>query len=378
MRNLLFALHYLEIGGVERSLLSLLNTLDYNEVQVDLFIYSHQGELMGMIPPEVHLLPEIPEYAQIERPIRELLRNGHWRIALARLKAKWQFARYTRRNHPEDGSAIFSYVARNVAPLLPPICPEKEYDLAVSYLTPHDFVLGKVRAKGKVCWIHTDYSRIDVDTELELPVWSGYDRIVAISENVRLAFLQTFPSLADKVVIRKNVLSAELVRSMSEILPQAAVDQEMPRREKTVNLLSVGRFCSAKNYDNVPDICRRLNERLETHGLHAVWYLIGFGGSESLIRERIRTQGRPGQVVILGKKENPYPYMKACDLYVQPSRFEGSPVTVREAQVLGKTVVLTDFPTARDLVSDGAEAILVPMENEGCAAGLAEAIRKNN
>lgn len=370
MKRILFVIHYLELGGAERSLLGLLGSLDYSQVEADLFVYAHRGELMGMIPQQVHLLPEVPEYAQLERPLREVVRDGYLRIALARLQAKRRHARYARRTHPRDGSAIFSYIARSVAPLLPPIASGKEYDQAVSYLAPHDFVLSKVQAKEKICWIHTDYTQIDVDTMLEGPVWSAYDRIAAISESVRDAFLQVFPALAGKVFIRENLVPADLVRAQAALIPREAVEKEMPRLQDTVILLSVGRFCHAKNYDNVPDICRRLNEGLRPHGRRAVWYLIGFGGDEALIREKIRTESLPGQVVILGKKANPYPYMKACDFYVQPSRYEGSPVTVREAQALGKPVILTAFPTAGDLVAGHTDTWIVPLDNEGCAAAL--------
>lgn len=76
-------------------------------------------------------------------------------------------------------------------------------------------------------------------------------------------------------------------------------------------------------------------------------------------------------VILLGKKENPYPYMKACDIYVQPSRYEGNAVTVREAQILGKPVVVTDYPTAHSQVRDGQDGIIVPLDNEGCARGIA-------
>ena len=127
--HLMFAIHYLELGGAERSLIGLLRALDYSKVKVDLFVYSHRGELMTEIPKEVNLLPEVPEYAQIERPLKDVLRDGYLRLFLARIKAKWQFAKYKKQNDPKDGSAIFSFVARNVTPILPPINPEKEYNL---------------------------------------------------------------------------------------------------------------------------------------------------------------------------------------------------------------------------------------------------------
>lgn len=140
--------------------------------------------------------------------------------------------------------------------------------------------------------------------------------------------------------------------------------------EEMTRLLSVGRFSEAKNYDNVPDICRRMMEK----GVDVKWFIIGFGGDEQLIREKIAEVGMQENVIILGKRSNPYPYIKACDIYVQPSRYEGKSVTVREAQMLCKPVVVTDYPTASSQIRNGVDGVIVPMDNEGCARGLAEVI----
>ena len=136
-------------------------------------------------------------------------------------------------------------------------------------------------------------------------------------------------------------------------------------------LLSVGRFCDAKNFDNVPDICRRL----VGDGLDVKWYLIGYGGDETLIHQKIAEAGMQNYVIILGKKDNPYPYMRACDLYVQPSRYEGKAVTVREAQLLSKPVVITSYATSGSQLEDGVDGVIVPMDNAGCAAGIAALLR---
>lgn len=369
MAHILFAIHYLELGGAEMSLIGLLDALDYTKYDVDLFVYSHRGELMELIPPLVNLLPEIPEYAQIERPMKEVLKDRYLRMVLARLRAKRDFARYRRKKHPKDGSAVFAYVAKNVTPLLPPINPEKEYDLAVSFLAPHDIVLEKVRARKKACWVHTDYTKVDMDTELEFPVWSRYDHIAAVSNAVSEAFLTRFPTLRDKMVTIPNILSPEWVRSRAEAF---CVEAEMPSKPGVTRLLSIGRFTEAKNFDNVPDICRRIREK----GVDARWYLIGYGGDEGLIRQRIAESGMGDYVRILGKKDNPYPYIKACDIYVQPSRYEGSPVTIREAIVLGKPVIVSAFPTVQSTIRDGVDGIIVPMDNDGCATGIARFFQK--
>ena len=370
MNHLLFAIHYLELGGAERSLIGLLRALDYSKVQVDLFVYSHRGELMKEIPQEVNLLPEISEYAQIERPLKDVLKDGYLRLFLARIKAKWQFAKYKKQNHPKDGTAIFSYVAKNVTPLLPPINPEKEYDLAVSFLAPHDIVLNKVNARKKACWVHTDYTKVDVNADLELPVWSQFDHIAAVSEGVAEAFIKCFPSLREKVDVIPNVIDSQYIHEQSQAFD---VKVGMPQEDNVIRLLSVGRFTEAKNFDNVPDICQRILNA----GVPVRWYLIGYGGDEALIRQRIAEAGMEKHVILLGKKDNPYPYMQACDIYVQPSRYEGCPVTIQEAQALGKPVIATAFPTVKSAIQDRVNGVIVPLDNEGCAQGIVQFVQSN-
>ena len=86
-KRIFIAMHYMEIGGAEISLIGLLNAIDYSKYDVDLFIYSHQGELMKMIPREVNLLPEFPEYSYIEKPMTATLKAGYMRLVGARLWA---------------------------------------------------------------------------------------------------------------------------------------------------------------------------------------------------------------------------------------------------------------------------------------------------
>lgn len=139
-----------------------------------------------------------------------------------------------------------------------------------------------------------------------------------------------------------------------------------------MNLLSVGRYCPAKNYDNVPDIA----SRIMAHGVNDLkWYIIGYGIEEELIRSKIREAGMEEHVILLGKRENPYPYIKACDIYVQPSRYEGKSVTVREAQMLCKPVAVTAYPTAPSQINHGVDGVIVPLNNAGAARGLADFIK---
>lgn len=374
-KRIFISMHYMEIGGAEISLIGLLQAIDYSRYDVDLFIYSHLGELMQFIPNEVNLLPELKSYAYIERPMVDALRSGEWKIVYGRMKAKWQYRQYQKRRKPKDGSAILQYVARNVEPYLPSLHYLGEYDLAISFLHPHNYVLSKVKAKKKICWIHTDYSTIDVDADFELPIWTAYDQIMSISPEASKAFLKVFPSLASKVIVMENILSPAFVRNRTELLVLSDVEKEIPREENVIRLLSVGRFSEAKNYDNVPEICKKVNDNLNgNENIFVKWYIIGWGPDEALIRQKIAEAEMEDSVILLGKKENPYPYIKACDIYCQPSRYEGKSVTVREAQMLCKPVVVTNYATAHSQINDGVDGCIVPLDNEGCAKGLEEFI----
>lgn len=355
-KRLLVSMQYMEIGGVERSLLGLLDSFDDTRFDVDLFIYRHSGELMQFIPPGVNLLPEIPAYTTLTRPVTEIIREGYLGIALGRLKAKYHAGRFGKRNNDGENYSIYQYVADATTRYLPAV-NNIVYDLAISFIAPHNIVRDKVDAKCKIAWIHTDYSNIAIDVRCELKSWGAYDYIAAISEDAKKAFISKFPSLSDKVVVIENILSADFVRKQALM--------ENPELDGKIRLLTVGRFCYPKALDQAVRICSRLVEA----GLPVKWYAIGYG-DEKTVREAIEECGMHGHFIILGKKTNPYPYIAACDVYVQPSRYEGKSVTVREAQILGKPVAITAFNTSSSQLTDGFDGLIVPMDIDGAAQGI--------
>ena len=365
-KSLLIVSHALELGGAERSLIGLLDALDPQEWDIDLFLLRHEGELMGDIPAHVDLLPQIPAYTVLARPMKDTLREGHILLTASRMAGKSAARRYTKRHGFTDSVVSLEYSHKYTCPLMPPIQPGKTYDLAISFLTPHYFVARKVSARKKIAWIHTDYSRVQVDRASETAMWGAYDYIASISDAVSEGFLGTFPTLGDKLVLIENIIPEKLLRRQA---CQQARDLVRTGDEKI--LLSVGRFSNAKNFDNVPWICKGILES----GLDVKWYLIGFGSDEALIRRNIAEAGMDDRVIILGKKSNPYPYITACDLYVQPSRYEGNCVTVHEAQMLGKPVVITRYATSASQLEEGVDGVIVPMDNAGCAEGIAALLR---
>ena len=368
MKSILIVSHALEIGGAERALLAMLESFDYSQYSVELFLMRHSGDLLKLIPPQVKLLPEKKPYTALGVPLVSILKKGMLRVAVGRVIAKLRAKSYCKQHHIQGENAVELEYSHKYTVKEMPVISDKEYDLVISFLTPHYFAAEKTRAKNKIAWIHTDYSFVNVDVESEKKMWDRYDYIMSISDDCTKGFVSKFPALASKIVLMENIIVPSFLQKQAALQD---VKQKMPDFEG-VNLLSVGRFCYQKNFDSVPDLCRRILAQ----GIQIRWYLIGYGSDEALIRQKIRETGMENHVIVLGKKSNPYPYMAACDVYVQPSRYEGRCVAVQEAQALGKPVIITAYPTSASQLQDGVDGVIVPQDNEGCAAGIAEVLKK--
>lgn len=367
MKSILIVSHALEIGGAERALLAMLESFDYSQYSVELFLMRHSGDLLKLIPPQVKLLPEKKPYTALGVPLVSILKKGMLRVAVGRVVAKLRAKYYCKRHHIQGENAVELEYSHKYTVKGMPVISDKKYDLVISFLTPHYFAAEKTHAKTKIAWIHTDYSLINVDVESEHTMWEQYDHIVSISNDCTKGFVSKFPELASKILLMENIIVPVFLQKQAALMD---VKQEMPSFEG-LNLLSVGRFSHAKNFDNVPDLCRRILAQ----GIQIRWYLIGYGSDEALIRQKIRETGMENHVIVLGKKSNPYPYMAACDVYVQPSRYEGRCVAVQEAQALGKPVIITAYPTSASQLQDGVDGVIVPQDNEACAVGIATLLK---
>ncbi|WP_442594309.1 glycosyltransferase [Neobacillus sp. D3-1R] len=369
-KKLLITMYSMNIGGAERSLIGLLNSFDYKKYSVSLMLYQHQGDFMKYIPKEVNLLPYEPRYDVFEVPIRNLLFSKKFIYGLARILSRIDLNIRSKVFNKKIGVWNKSqYAHKYLLPLLPKITGE--YDLALSFIGIHNIVLSKVDAKVKAGWIHTDYNQLTPDRKLDIEVYSKLDYIVNVSAECHNVFLKHYPQFTDKAIVVENILSSKVVKQQS---CETDVSSEMPDEKEYLKLLSIGRFAYAKNFDNIPEICAEIIQK----GFKVKWYIIGYGSDEQLIRQKIHEIGMENHVILLGKKENPYPYILSCDIYIQPSRYEGKAVTVREAQILGKPVIITDYETARSQVRDGIDGMIVPMSNEGCAIDIMKAITKEN
>ncbi len=346
----------MEIGGIERSLFGLLGEIDYDRYDVDLQLFKVSGELLELVDKRCNILPEIKQCAAMTLPIASAIKAtpviGIKRAVNRIISAK---------KYGSSDTATFALLSsywRSCVGSMP--AQKKKYDVAISFMWPHDYAAKKVTADKKIAWIHTDYTVAKMDLKKDEKVWKTFDKIAAVSDEVGDSFREVYPSLADKIITIENILSPEFVRTQAAKDTAEGIDPDIPA------ILSVGRFSAAKAFDLAAESCRIMKEK----GCKFKWYLIGYGPDEELIRSKIKENNVEDTMIILGKKTNPYPYTAACDIYAQPSRYEGKAVTVREAQMLGKPVLITDFETARGHIEDGIDGIICPMGTENVADAL--------
>ena len=352
MKKILISSFDLEIGVVERSLINMLNSFDYENYDVDLMLYSHTGDFINLLPKKVNLLKESDDYKTIRMPISSVFKNHKYRLGIGRLLA--------RRKAKGNGIAQMQYMWKYCLPYLSKV--EKKYDVAISFLWPHYCVTEKVDADIKIGWIHTDYTKIDTDVEIDIKMWQKLDYIVAVSEECKNAFLMKYPNINKDILVIENITSPELIRKLS----YEDVD-DFKKDENSFNVLSVGRYSDAKGFDNAIKALRILHDR----GYKNIkWYIVGYGGEEELYRKLIKENELEDSFILLGKRTNPYPYMKKCDLYAQPSRYEGKAVTVGEAQILGKAVMITNYKTAKSQLKDDVDGYITELSVEGIANGI--------
>ncbi len=334
-------------GGVERALIAMLRHIPYDRVQVDLYVESNGGELFHELPAEVHVEELATVHPKDAR--RHPLAVAGKAFCMARLHCgKPPFIRQCR---------LQSWM------YLP---TKKRYDLAISYHAPNTapvfYVIDRMRADRKVLWLHGDLETNAGLTPLAMRYHSRYDWVFAVSADALDSFLRVHPDFEGRVSLFHNFVDADGIRA------KAACGPTFDDGFAGFRILSVGRLSPQKGFDIAVRVCERLRERI---GDSFRWYLCGEGEQRVELERMIDEAGLSERIVLLGNRENPYGYMRNCDLYVQPSRYEGYCTTTNEARLFAKPVITTDVSGAREQFEDGVTGWIVPIDADEIAEKVA-------
>lgn len=355
-KKILFINYSLHSGGIEKSLVTILSLFDYEKYDVDLQLFANEGMFLERVPKQVNLLePLFPaEYRlNIRQAFFALLRKGHPLLALCRLLVTLAGLRGTM---GERLTKMWKAESHFVRP------GYREYDAAVAFMEgqPIYYNVLKVKSKVKIGFIHGDYEAMGLNRDFDREFVRRLDALCTVSESCLASLQKVFPESAEKCHCIYNIISANFMHTLAEN------GEGFSDGYTGLRVLSIARLSPQKGLD----IALPAAASLKKKGLEFRWYVIGVGPEEEKLKAMAKELNLDGCVFFLGERSNPYPYLKQCDVYLQPSRFEGKSIAVDEAMVMCRPILLTDFSTAADQIDSGVNGLIVPMTSEGVEKGL--------
>lgn len=355
--KILFFLINMNLGGTEKSFLNLLEVLP-KEIEVDLLLLEEKGDLMKAVPQKV-----TTQVIANNELILSYVKLGPRKFAMKQLKEGKlnMFARgllQYGRTKIQGNRDPFWPLKDQIAPL------KKHYDIAVAYAGEHHFIswfiLNRVQARKKVHWVHFDIDKITRDFTYGNKYYHHYDQVFCVAENAKQAFQKRFPKAAPITHTFNNIISE------ASLYKQAKEGEIFRGTKEGLRILTLGRLSEEKGQRMIPNVVKRLKEE----GYKFQWFLIGDGKLTNFIDQAIKKIGIEKELILLGKKLNPYAYLRDCDLYVQTSFHEGDPVVLREAIAFKKAIITTNFLSASNLIHQNWNGLIVEISEEGIYQGV--------
>lgn len=353
-KKILFVYYTMMLGGSTTSLLSLLEKFDYDKYEVDLLLYRNEGPYINYIPPNVNLLSQACIVNNRVKQILKTCANG----SLPR--AYFHGIKYRKKIKPMIQSMAYAQLS---------FCRklDKQYDVAIGFmeLWSDVYVNECVNAKKKISWVHVDFEKAHFISDIDRKMFAKSDHIVNVSTECMENFISSFPELEDKCCCIENILTKQFIHQRASNAQSIELDLD----KDSLNLLSVCRLAiDHKGLDRGVNVIKRLKEE----GNPVKWYIAGDGADKQKLVELIRENGLEEDIILIGMLECPYPIFEKFDLFFLPSRFEGKPMAVTEAFMLGLPPIVANYASAKEQIRHGVDGIIADNSEEG----IYEALKK--
>ncbi|CAM4239218.1 MULTISPECIES: glycosyltransferase [Bacillus cereus group] len=352
-KKILFMVINMNIGGTEKALLNMVAEIPKEKYEVTILMLEKKGEFLNFIPKGVRI-----EYVKDYEEMQCIL-NKPTRLVIADfikqrkiVKALQLAVLYVISKVMKERSVIFKYCLQNYEGAY------KNYDIAIAYAGPMDFisyfVANKVEARRKIQWIHFDIEKIYFNKHFVNKVYKKFQHVFVVSDLGKMKLTQTVPELINKTETFLNIISPEMICKMANEGIGFADDFE------GVRILTVGRLSIEKGQDLTISVLAKLREA----GFNVRWYCIGDGKERGMYEKLVENYDVQGDYIFLGAVSNPYPFMKQCDLYVQPSRYEGYCITLAEARCFNNPIISTDFTGASEQIIHNHNGLIVQFDEQ--------------
>ena len=355
MKKVLVVMHSLYNGGAERSLVNMLCELPADNYDIDLLLFERKGMFLEQVPEYVNILDTPVDIASLYDNSLCSIEKKCWKLAvnfISKILTKGDRERRAYRWKHFYGPSVKTIY--------------KDYDVALAYIGGEVFYFldEKVSAAKKVVWIHNDYRTANHPKKYDYDHLKNMDKIISISDRCVEILDEEFPEFADKTQMIENITSSSLIRKRAEEFVPTEYE-----KDKMV-ILSIGRLSEQKGFDIAIDAAKILKDK----NYKFKWYIIGSGELEERLNAQIAKNGLIDSFVLLGARENPYPYIKNADIFVQPSRYEGKSVVLDETKIIGTPILASNYPTVGDQLVKDKEGLIVELNPDSLAEGVARMI----
>ena len=357
-KKLLFVIPSLRSGGAEKSLITLLSLMDYARYDVDLLCFRRDGLFFDKIPREVNVIKGTEDYEMFDgdakSAVKYFIKKGKFSAVADRI----QYIRCYKEPVQELKDKKMWDLLKKQLPQL-----NKKYDCVIGYLEGNAsyYAADYENTPKRICYVHSDIKKLGINKKMNTEAFEKCDVIVTVSQACADSIAEEFPFTKRKITVIENITSTKLLKQ------SAQEETAFNRTDEKKIILTVGRFSPPKGID----LAVKASAILKNKGYSFKWYHIGTGELKAEIESLISSLGVENEFILLGERSNPYPYIGQCDIYVQPSRYEGKSIAIDEAKCLCRPIVTTDFTTVSDQIQDGINGLVCEM-NERDIAGKIE------
>lgn len=355
-KNLVFIIPSLEAGGAEKSLINLLNTIDYQKYNVDLVLFKSGGVFSALVPKHVNILSLNPKFQQFSRSLFTSCLHFALRFQFKLVYNRIAFFLNSRllKNDAVAEQKNWKHMRVFITTL------PKKYDAAIGFLEKSSiyFAVDCVQANTKIGWIHTTYSNSGMEVFRDTPYFEQLEAIIGVSPECVLDLQYNFPTLKSRFQLIYNIVAPNLIYQLAE---HECEDSQLFDTQTT--FLTIARLSPEKGIDLAIEAAKILVDK----GMNFKWLILGDGVEIERLRKQIFHYHLENRVYLLGVRKNPYPYLKRATIYVQPSRYEGKSMAIEEAKILHKPIVVTSFSSALDQIQPNVTGFISAMDGESIA-----------
>ena len=334
-KNIVFGITKLDIGGAERVLVDMVNKL-VEEYNITIFTIYSNGRLEKELNKNINVI-NLYKKQNVFTPIFLLL----------------------------FGRIIYRKYLKN------------KFEIEVAFLEGPITRIFKYKDNSKkIAWVHNDIKNVFgsgikswIKKEIDKYVYKKYDTIIFVSEENRKSFNNLYGNKFNEKVIY-NYIDIERIKKFANEKIKKEDIFEGCRNNK---ILTIARLTKQKGIDRLI----RVHKKIIDNGINHKIFVIGDGEERKNLENEIKKFEVQNSFILLGAKENPYPYLKECDLFVLLSYYEGYGMVLEEAKIFDKPIVITNT-AAKEAVRNYDNSIIVENNEEAIFQGLKKMLERKD